>query len=123
MAFDLEGHDLLTPLFVALGDKPKESHVALAADLLRFSDFEAKILGSAQEAKALRALALQVNFQVEAGAEIDFLVMEEVDDYQRKYRDVTISPRAELLAGQVISAITSGEKSFLGDFQILVSRR
>jgi len=113
--FNIAGSTLLSDKAEQLNPSSElPAHVALAADLL---DIAGLHLSDATTKKAERALAVQVNFQVEAG--VDAAVYssrsraERSDDYTASSSDsfTGIDPRAERLAASIRREATEAEEA------------
>jgi len=105
MLTDIDTHPLLSAK--ARGIEPHIlAEVALvAADLLGLSEHADLIAGSESVSKAQRAVALQINLQVERGIEAEAYTREVVDGYTKEYRDSLTSGYALMLAEEVLMAI------------------
>lgn len=119
MAWSLTGHGLLSPDAGALGATALQAHTDLAADLLGLDD-DSFTDGSEKEAKAQRAVVLQVNHQV-AGEGASALQSRSTGARSKSYRDLvpTVDPVAAKLAEDVGGSPAGGE----GDFKSVPSIR
>ena len=122
--FNVSGHALLSAKAAKLeGETELPAHVALAADLLGLDGLS--LSGQAKQ-KAERALALQVSFQVEAGADAAVYSSRQVgdrtDDFQASSRApfTGLDPRAEAIAAR-LTAVQNEEDD--EDWGILPSLR
>ena len=112
--FNVSDNPLLSDKAAKLNsDTELPAHVALAADLLELDGLS--LSGQAKK-KAERALALQVSFQVEAGADAAVYSSRQVgdrtDDYQGTSRApfTGVDPRAEAIAASLKAEIKSQQE-------------
>lgn len=119
MAWDLTSHGLLSPDAGALGATALQAHTDLAADLLGLDD-DSFTDGSEKEAKAERAVVLQVNHQV-AGEGSSALQSRSTGARSKSYRDLvpTVDPVAAKLAADVGGSPAGAE----GDYKSVPSIR
>lgn len=119
--FDITGHALLSDDAAALD----------AAVLEAFNDFAEDLLGLAGaetddadiEARALRAVAWQVNFMVGLHEnEGQFQTAITLGPLRRQFRDVDIDPLAKRLAGQVLDELGLGDGDASG-YTVVTSLR
>lgn len=112
MPWSLTGHGLLSPDAGALGATALQAHTDLAADLLGLDDdsFEA---ATEKEAKAKRALVLQVNHQV-TGEGASALKSRSTGARSKSYRDLvpTVDPTAAKLAAEVGGSPSGEEEDY-----------
>ena len=121
MAFTVYGHALLSKEALNTELDRLQEQVEVAADLLGFADHEEAIIATASvKAKAERALALQVNFQIVHNHDAEAYELEDVDVQRRQYRTGIISPKALALAHEVLGEIG---RSSVPSFAVLRSRR
>ena len=101
--FSIYDHDLLSDEARDISTLIEQT--ALAADLLGLAPYEDSITGSDYEDKALRALALQVNFQTVHDHDAEAHKQEILTGYHRTYAEKIISPKAKALADHVLNGI------------------
>lgn len=101
----LTDHPLLSEAAQLLTEPALEAHVGLALDSLQLAGYEEAIEDSPEEARANRALALQVSYQLERGFAPDLYTLEMVDSLRRDYRGGLVSEQASHLAQIILAGI------------------
>lgn len=102
--YDVSGHPLLSPGAAALGRDELAEHNLLAEDLLSLAG---TTFADEDAARATRAVALQVNYQVEQGVDAAVYDVTMVGSRMLNYRDGIVHPIALELATLLINSTVS----------------
>lgn len=107
MIYDVTAHPLLSDQAAALGPSELEAHARVAETSLGLLNFTAFVDGTDKYDRATDAVALQINYQVEAGIEAFIMSGESRGARRRSYRGGSRKRMAPLhpMARKIVNAI------------------